>query len=410
MNKSMKTLYHMNAIIYGVSGFKKDYASAYHSTRISVQSRRRSGWRLWLNAATLTLIAVVLFVARDQLVEAWHLLSRVNIWILLLLIPVQIFGYYAAGEIFFTYLRGRGQLKKTSGWDSASMALELNFVNHVFPSGGIAGISYMVWRLNKLGVKAGQATMAQIMRYVVTAGTFFVLLTFALLFMAADGRVSNAVAMTAAVTVTGGIFLVLFASYLVGSEKRMRSFARWLAGGVNALVKKITFGKVKKNVLPIAKSVKFFLDFHEDYVVLKSQKRLLIKPIVWSFVFNLLDLALFIVAFVALGEWVNPAVLLMGYGVASLAGLVVLTPGGAGAYEAIMVGILTAGGVAASTALAGVILSRTLLMAGTLLSGYFFYQKALRKYGKPRLDRPVDLTPDDEIAAAEAEENARHAD
>ena len=48
----------------------------------------------------------------------------------------------------------------------ARMALELNFVNHTLPSGGVSGISYMTWRLGKLGVSPGRAASAQVVRYV----------------------------------------------------------------------------------------------------------------------------------------------------------------------------------------------------------------------------------------------------
>lgn len=363
-------------------------------------------FRSWLNIFTLVFIVVVLFLAREHLVQAWHLLGSVNIWVLLLLVPVQIFSYYAGGAIFFTYLRARGQLRRTSDWQATRMALELNFVNHVFPSGGVAGISYMVWRLGKLGVKAGQATMAQIMRYAVTLGAFFVLLAAALLFVAVDGRVSNGIAMAASIAVTSVIFLVVFASFVISSEHQMRSFARWLARTVNLVVKKVTFGRVKKDVLSKQRAENFFLDFHEDFLVLKSQKKLLVRPIVWAFVFNLADLVLFMVTFLALGVPINPAVLLLAYGAASVSGLFVPTPGGAGAYETIMVGVLVAGGVGASTAFAGVILTRTVLMIGTLATGYVFYHRSLRKYGKPKLDKKIELVPD-RADIKEAEEYER---
>ena len=60
---------------------------------------RLSG-RAWLNVITIVLIVVVLVAARDQLYEAWKLLGQVNIWILLLLIPVQFASYYTNAEIF----------------------------------------------------------------------------------------------------------------------------------------------------------------------------------------------------------------------------------------------------------------------------------------------------------------------
>ena len=350
---------------------------------------RLSG-RAWLNVITIVLIVVVLVAARDQLYEAWKLLGQVNIWILLLLIPVQFASYYTNAEIFFTYLRARGQLKKINSFEATSMALELNFVNHVFPSGGVSGISYMVWRLGKLGVSAGQATMAQLMRYVVQIGTFAFLLTIALIIATLEDRTSNWVVMVATGVITSLIFFVVFGSYLIGSEERMKSFAHWLTRTVNLLIKKLTFGRYH-HVLSVDKVEKFFLEFHDDYAILRRDKKLLAKPIIWSITFNLLDVSLFLVSFWALGISVNPAVLLIAYGAATAAGFLMLTPGGAGAYEAIMVAILTAGGMSAGAAFAGLVLTRSTLMTGSLLTGFLVYQHALRKYGKPKL-REVDLS------------------
>ena len=42
------------------------------------------------------------------------------------------------------------------------------------------------------------------------------------------------------------------------------------------------------------------------------------------------------IGFWALGYSVNPAAIVIAYGIASIAGFIVITPGGAGAYEAIM--------------------------------------------------------------------------
>lgn len=346
---------------------------------------KRFSGRFWLNIVTITLILIVLVAARKQLYEAWKLLGQVNLWILSLLIPLQFASYYTNAEIFFTYLRARGQLKKTSPLEATSMALELNFVNHVFPSGGVSGISYMVWRLGKLGVSAGQATMAQLMRYVVQLGTFALLLAIALVVATLENRTSNWVVMVATGVVTSIIFLVVFGSYLIGSEDRMKSFARWLTRTTNALVSKLTF-KRRNEVLSIEKSEKFFLEFHDDYTILRRDKKMLVKPIIWSVAFNLIDVALFMVSFWALGISFNPAVLLIAYGAAAAAGFLVLTPGGAGAYEAIMVAVLTAGGMSVEAAFAGVVLTRATLIAGSLLTGFLAYQHALRKYGQPKLD------------------------
>ncbi len=373
-------------------------------TRASTQAkRRRKGWRFWLNVATFVLIVIILFAARNQLVEAWHLLGQTNLAILFLLIPVQFLSYYAATEIFFTYLRSRGQLKKTSTLQATGMSLELNFVNHVFPSGGVSGMSYMIWRLGKLGVSAGQATMAQIMKFTMQMSTFLVLMTLALIWATVENRTANWVVVAAAIGITSLIFLVIFGSFLIKSRERMKSFAGFLTQNLNLLVKNITFGR-KPKVLKLARVEKFLIDFHEDFMVLRADKTLLRRPIIWSFVFNISEILLFVVAFWSLGTFVNPAILLIAYGAATLSGMFMLTPGGAGAYEAIMIGILTASGVNGGVAFAGVILARTILIIGTLASGFVVYQRALRKFGRPDLDKKVDLTPDSEIERVKDEE------
>ena len=383
--------------------FKQDFWTAFRATQAAVQQRRQTaragkgrGWRFWLNVATFALIIIILIAAREHLVAAWHLLGRTNLAILFLILPLQFASYYASTEIFFTYLRARGQLTKTSTLQATGMSLELNFVNHVFPSGGISGASYMVWRLGKLGVSAGQATMAQIMRYVIQMGTFMVLMAVALIWATIENRTANWVVVAVTIGITALVFVVIFGGYLIGSRVRMLSFAKFLTANINKFVRKITFAK-KPEVMKLAKVEKFFIDFHEDFMVLRADKKLLIRPIIWSFIFNITDVSLFLVTFWSLGIPVNPAILLIAYGVATLSGMFMLTPGGAGAYEALMIGILTASGVPGGAALAGVILARALLILLTLASGFVVYQHALKKYGQPDLAKPVDFTPNAEI-------------
>lgn len=91
---------------------------------------------------------------------------------------------------------------------------------------------------------------------------------------------------------------------------------------------------------------------------------------------------MFLVAFLALGESINPAPILIAYGVATLAGLIVITPGGAGAYEAIMVGFLALAGVSKGAAIAGILLTRVIGLLTTIGLGYLFYQRAISSGGR----------------------------
>ena len=340
-------------------------------------------FRAWLSTITLVLIAVIIFFSRHELVRAWQLLEQVNIWILLLLIPGQLLVYYAGGEMMFSYLRGKKAISHIAPLGLARMALEMNFVNHVLPSGGVSGISYMGWRLGGYGVSAGRSTMAQVVRYSMGFASFIALLLIAVLIVTIDGGINRWIILVSSILASGMISVMVAAVFVMSSTKRMTWFASWTTRTVNTLVRKVTFGR-KRKVLDKDQVNEYFDELHHDYVALRADKRILIRPFLWGLVFNLADVGLFLIAFWALGVPVNPAPVLIAYGVASMAGFFVVTPGGAGAYEAIMVAFLAIAGLAQGTAIAGILLARVILLLGTIGLGYLFYQHAIIKYGKKR--------------------------
>ena len=141
-------------------------------------------FRGWLTLITLVLLAIVIVAAWPQIVKAWGLLGQVDLWILALLIPVQFASYYATGGMIFSYLRAKGNLEDMSRWSMTRLALELNFVNHILPSGGAAGFSYLAWILKKHHVSIARSTMAQIIRFVLTFLSFIMLLIVAMIILA----------------------------------------------------------------------------------------------------------------------------------------------------------------------------------------------------------------------------------
>ncbi len=161
----------------------------------------------------------------------------------------------------------------------------------------------------------------------------------------------------------------------------MRSFAHGVTRSINQVVAKVTFHRVK-HAVDARRVEKFFTDFHEDYIELKKDKKILIKPYLWGLLFNVMDITLFMVGFWALGYTANPAAIAIAYGIASFAGFILITPGGAGGYEALMISFMTSAGTPGGIAIAGVLITRVILLLGTIVTGYIFYQLTLLKYGK----------------------------
>lgn len=342
--------------------------------------------RGWLSIATFVLIGVILYFSRHELEHAWGLLGQVNIWILLLLIPGQIIVYYAGGEMIFSYLRSKGRIENVPRSQQAIIALEGNFVNHLLPSGGVSGISYLTWRLGHLGISPGRATMAQVVRHVVTFGAFGILLFISLFIITIDGSINRWIIFTSAILVCSIGGMIAAAIYLLSSKQRSLTFSEWLVRFSAKVVRKVTFGRKKRGFNAEA-TEEFFNDMHHDFLELRHDKGLLVKPFWWGMLYTALDAGLFYITFLALGEVVNPAPILIAYGVAIIAAIFVITPGGAGAYEAIMVAFLALAGLAQGVAIAGVVLTRTILLIGTIIFGYVFYQRALLKYGKSQTKR-----------------------
>lgn len=337
-------------------------------------------FKAYLSIFTAVAIILIIYFSRHELVTAWRLLEDVNFWILLLLIPVQFISYYAVGAMIFEYLKSKGDLTTTSKATMTRIALELNFVNHTLPSGGISGISYLNWRLKHLGVSGGRATMAQVVRFIASFGVYLVLLLIALVLLTIDGGINRFTVLFSSMLGMTIIFGSLFVLYIIGSEVRLKLFSRSVSRWLSRVSRHVL--RRRSPLVQEARIQKFFEDLHDDYLELRREPGVLKKPIIWAFVFNIAEIAMFILAFGALGTWINPAPLLIAYGIAGLAGIVVITPGGAGAYEALMIFFLGTSGISPGVAIAGILLTRVILITGTIISGYIFYQLAILRYGK----------------------------
>lgn len=342
-------------------------------------------FRRWLNIFTVLIIVTMLYTLRDELLRAWELLGRVDVGILLLIIPLQFLCYYAGGASIFSYLNQRGHKYKANGWDMTRMALELNFVNHILPTAGMSGLSYMTWRLGKLGVNSGRATLAQVVQLFTQFASFVVLLMVAVLVVTLDAGINRLTILGASSLVAAVIIGTMIVWYIIDSERRLERFSRALARLVNGFMRKVL--RRKRDLLSAEVVEFFFHELQDDYRALKREPRLLIRPFLWGIIYNLTQVSLFFFTFLALGSLVNPATILLALGVASVVGAFLITPGGAGGYEAIMVLMLTSSGVNGAAALAGVLLARVILILLTIGSGYLFYYLALRKYGRQPLQR-----------------------
>ena len=338
-------------------------------------------FRGWLTIVTLVLLTVVVIAAWPEIKKAWNLLGQVDLWILLLLLPIQLASYYATGGMIFSYLRAKGNVKDMGRWSMARLALELNFVNHILPSGGAAGFSYLAWVLSRHKVSASRSTMAQIVRFALTFISFVLLLIVAMTILIFNHQIDRTIVIVGSSLVVVAVGATLLGIWLIKDLARMRKFSAWLTRTANKFIYWITRGK-KKDVVKGETLLEFFDGLHDDFLAIRRDRRILLVPFLWAIIANILDVALIWVSFWALGYPVDAALLFVAFGIASIAGAVSVTPGGAGVYEAVMVAFLAASNVPAEIAIAGTLLARVTLLSGTILFGYILYQLTILKYGK----------------------------
>ncbi len=338
-------------------------------------------FKSWLNIIILALLALVIILGWQDLVDAWHLVGKANLLIFSLIIPIQFISYYAVGRIMFSYLQSKGDLLDISRKKVARISLELSFMNHVVPVPGAAGFTYLNWILGKMGVSNSRSTSAQVVRYVMTFMSFISVVILSVIALTFDNKINRTVTGISLIFIFITIFVIVAIIFSISNHKRLITASNWLTRIINSLVRKVTRNK-KREVIKEQTIEHFFDEMHDDYVDICHDKQILIRPFLWALLSNVLDVGLVWIVFLALGFSVNPAMLFIAYGLSSIASFFAVTPGGAGVYEGIMIAFLASAGVPAEVAIAGTLLARATLLAGTLLFGYISYQLTSAKYGK----------------------------
>ncbi|HTE21685.1 MAG TPA: lysylphosphatidylglycerol synthase transmembrane domain-containing protein [Candidatus Limnocylindria bacterium] len=335
-----------------------------------LKSRR---WKLALNIVTIVALVGLTYAVRKQLAETFANLNRVNLWILLLMIPTQALNYFAQANLYQSLFRAVGERFRFRS--ILRLALELNFVNTVFPSGGVSGFSYITLRLKSEDVSTAKATLVQMMRFVLIFISVQILLFSGLVALAIGGQANDFAILLAGILGTLITVFTLLIGFVIGSKARINVFFTFIARLINGLIH--IFRPNHPETISIARAKRAFTELNETFVQLKSDLPTLKRPLGFALLSVTAEVLTIYIVYVAFGQWVNIGAVIMAYAVANFAGLVSILPGGIGVYEALMTGVLTAGGIPAAISLPVTVMYRVLNMAIQLPVGYFFYHQTL---------------------------------
>ena len=342
--------------------------------------------RKWFSVRTILIILTAILVGYviyqnwPDILETLDHLQDTNVLVLLLLIPEQLFMYYACGQIFFSYLKHRRNVKEFSNKEILKISTELNFVNHAVPAGGVGGLAFLTYRLKPYNVSAGQASFLYVFRYGITTVINYLQALVAIGVLLALNLIPDEAKWIIPVTLlmNMGVFCFLWlVIYIASSQKRINFFARIIERITGIIARIFTFGR-KKHVVRSEKINSYFADIHQSLSIAKENKRLLKKPALWGLAYSFCEIGTYWIVAISLGRPELLPFIMVGEAVGSVFDGIVPY----GLYELGMAGVMIAMGVDFPTATIITVMTRVITLLFTILSGSVPYYKAIRGKAK----------------------------
>lgn len=338
-----------------------------------MSDQKKSRWRLFLTIATFIGLAILVYSLRRQTVDVIKNLGKVNTLALLLIIPLEFVNYDVYARLYRNLFATLG--KAVHYWPMFRLTLELNFVNHILPSGGISGISYFTVRARKEGVNGAASTVAQVTKLFLLYASFQPLLVLGVFLLAVRGHTNNLIMVIATSLITLLVVGTLIVIYIVESRSRINATLTTLTKTINRLIHLVR--PHYPETINIASAQRVFDELHENYQIFKKNLPALKKPFLYMLIANITEVGAVYVVYIAFGHLVNIGAVILAYAVANFAGLISVLPAGIGIYEGLMTAVLAATGIPAELSIPVTVMYRVLNMFIQLTPGYFFYQRAV---------------------------------
>ena len=175
-----------------------------------------------------------------------------------------------------------------------------------------------------------------------------------------------------------GVFLILgLIIYVASSKKRIEWFAMLIGKAISFIVRTVTFGH-KRSLFRREKVQNYFLSIHDCVVIVKKDKKSLVGPTIWGFVYSLCEIGVYWIVACAMGRPEILPVIMVGEAIGSVFdGIVPYGP-----YELGMAGVMGVllGGTeeAVAISLITVVMARALSLVFTIGTGWWPYQQAIR--------------------------------
>ena len=240
-------------------------------------------------------------------------------------------------------------------------------MNRAVPAGGLGGLAYLTYRLKAFRVSAGVSSFLYIFRYAITTVVNYIQALIAIIILYALGRVPAEATwiIWVSLLMNMGVFLILgLVIYVASSKKRIEFFGKTIAKVVDFVVSVVTFGH-KKHLFKAQKVHDYMMSIHDCVVIVKKDKKSLIKPTMWGVIYSLCEIGVYWIVAASLGRPEILPVIMVGEAIGSVFdGIVPYGP-----YELGMAGVM---------GLIIVVMARALSLIFTIATGYWPYNQVIR--------------------------------
>ena len=299
----------------------------------------------------------------DKAGEAMEYLRDANGSVLLLLAPFTFVMWWAAGRIWYPYLKQDGLSVGTL----ASIQYEVNFVDTVLPFYNLTGFGYAAARLKAFNIPGGRAGGMIVLRYVFSIVTKWIEIAVAMVILVAIGKTGDM-----PTWIVWGECLLIFAM---------------VAGFILLYIAFHNKIRVPKRLLcsnfwhkPAEKAQKWLDNLFSALDIAFEDKGAFYQSFVAGLVYSLMEVIPYWVVATALG---HPEILLqiiVASGAAILVGVFTPTPMGIGGFDAVMILFMSGMGVNAALISIITVTTRILVLAISVCAGFPFWVNGMRNY------------------------------
>ncbi len=333
---------------------------------------RRSKWQWFFIGLALLGFLIILYTGRSVIADTIEILKSVDIRILVILPLLQfaaylfIAGYYKSALSIFDH--------KVSFLRAYGTVVSLYFVEQVLPSGGVSGMSYIAYALRTVA-SVGLTTIVQISRYLLNYAAYLLIVPIGLVFLIRDQEISDTALWLGIALFTGLLAGAALIRYLLDAQNHIDKFVRLVSGFVNNVAKKF----FKKEELIKADALKKNLkEFHVGASGLLNNRSQILRPYLFMIGAATVQLTIVYLSYVAVGETLNPGIVIVAFTFANIIGAISIIPGDVGVHEAAMIFVLSSAGVDTAVAISGTLLYRVFNKLIVLPIGFFVYTQYLK--------------------------------